>query len=355
MLDFPDGCRNDQVLAAQRSRRRRRALMDELATYAYRFPRARLPALDEDVPGDFYLFCRPKLEQMVDEFEERGAPFEHYVNSVLRWQLRTFLSVRKQLELGWQNALYSHTWDWDRDAHRQRSFDPAAVRVPAAGPHQPPAAPPPAAWPQAPALRLADPADPADPDDPDDPAGAPDAARNSGTTRPARRGRARRFRLPQDTGRRRVLFALLKTAHALDERQFTTLVAATGCHPDSLRRILSRLARLRAPARRRRQMLRERRNLAYAEFRFWSGAAFTEPDPPERALARVRAERHRHTKNLAQRELERVRLAPSNRQIAVVLGVPKGTVDTGLHWLMRSDPASYVGGDGVGSGQQQSL
>lgn len=325
MLDFPDGCRNEQVLAAQRSRPRRRALMDELATYAYRFPRARLPGLDEDVPGDFYLFCRHKLEQIVDRFEERGAPFEHYVNSVLRWQLRTFLSVRRQLELEWENGLYSHTWDWDHLARRQRSFDPAAVRVPAPRRQQPPA------------LRLAD------------PAGASSAAHSSRTARPARR-----FRLPNDTGQRRMLFALLKTAHMLDERQFATLVAATGCHPDSLRRIFSRLDRLREPARRRRQMLRERRNLAYAEFQLWSGAAFVEPDPPERALARARAERHRSTKNVAQHELVRVRLAPSNSQIAGVLGVPKGTVDTGLHWLMRSDPARYFGRDGVGSGQQQS-
>ena len=151
-----------------------------------------------------------------------------------------------------------------------------------------------------------------------------------------------------------MLFALLKTAHLLDERQFATLIAATGCHPDSLRRVFSRLARLRAPARWRRQMLCERRNLAYAEFQFWSGAAFVEPDPPVRAQALARAERHRYTKNLAQRELVRVRLAPSNRHIAAVLGVPKGTVDTGLHWLLRSNAARYLCRDAVGSGQQQS-
>ena len=43
-----------------------------------------------------------------------------------------------------------------------------------------------------------------------------------------------------------------------------------------------------------------------------------------------------------------------HRDIAAVLGVPKGTVDTGLHWLQRNNAARYLRRYGVGTGQQQS-
>ena len=334
MLEFPAGCCNERVSAAQCSGDARRALMDELATYAYQYPLRKLPSLDEDVSGDFYLFCHDKLELMIDQFEERGIPFEHYVNSVLSWQLRSFLNKRKQVEQVWQNGLYSQAWgSADSFARRQRTFDPA--RAPAPPRLRPRSATPPAARPRAPALRLAD------------PAAVPRAAR------PARRARPRRFRLPNEPIKRRVVFAVLKTAHLLDERQFAALAAATGCHPDGLRRLVRQLERRREPARRRREMLRERRNLAFADFHIWSAAAYLEPEPPARARAVARAARHRYTMTAAQAELARVRLAPSNRDIAALLGVPKGTVDTGLYWLRRNETARYLCGNGVGAGQQQ--
>ena len=340
MLEFPTGVCNEQVSAAQCSGDARRALINALATYAYHYPLHKLPSLDEDIPGDFYLFCHDKLELMIDQFEERGIPFEHYVNSVLSWQLRSFLNKRKQDEVGWQNGLHSPTWDSsDTLARQQRACDPA--RAPAPPPHRPRSATPPRARPRAPALRLAD------------PAASPRAA-SPHAARPARRARKRRFRLPTDAIKRRMVFAVLKTAHLIDDRQFAALAAASGCPPASLRRLLSQLELRREPALRRRQMLRERRNLAFADFRIWSATAYLEPEPPARERARTRAARHHFTMATAQTELRRVRVAPSNRDIAAVLGIPKGTVDTGLHWLQRHNAARYLGRYGVGTGQQQS-
>ena len=331
MLEFPAGCCNERVSAAQCSGKVRRALMDELATYAYHYPIQKLPSVDEDIPGDFYLFCHDKLALMIDQFEERGIPFEHYVNSVLRWQLHSFLNKRRQDEQVWQNGLYSQTWSSvDTFARRQRAFDPAQ-----APPRLPPrSAPPPRARPRAPALRLADPAVP--------------------RRWPARRARPRRFRLPKDPIRRRFVYAVLKTAHVLDERQFAALTAATGCRPEALRRLTRQLEQRREPARRRRQMLRERRNLAFADFHIWSATAYLQPEPPLRARALTRAARHHFTMTSAQWELARVRVAPSNRDIAAVLGIPKGTVDTGLYWLRHNKAARYLCRDAVGAGQQQS-
>ena len=340
MLEFPTGVCNEKVSAAQCSGDARRALLNALASYAYHYPLHKLASPDEDIPGDFYLFCHDKLELMIDQFEERGIPFEHYVNSVLSWQLRSFLNKRKHDEVEWQNGLYSPTWgSSDTLARQQRACDPALA--PAPPPHRPRSATPPRARPRAPALRLAD------------PAASPRAA-SPRAARPARRARKRRFRLPANAIKRRMVFAVLKIAHLIDDRQFAALAAASGCPPASLRNLLGQLELRREPALRRQHMLRERRNLAFADFRIWSITAYLEPEPPARERARTRAARHHFTMATAQTELRRMRVAPSNRDIAAVLGVPKGTVDTGLHWLQRNNAARYLGRHGVRTGQQQS-
>ena len=345
MLEFPTGVCNEKVSAAQCSGDARRALLNALASYAYRYPLHKLASPDEDIPGDFYLFCHDKLELMIDQFEERGIPFEHYVNSVLSWQLRSFLNKRKHDEVEWQNGLYSPTWgSSDTLARQQRACDPALA--PAPPPHRPRSATPPRARPRAPALRLADPA--ASPR-----AASPRAARPR-AARPARGARKRRFRLPANAIKRRMVFAVLKIAHLIDDRQFAALAAASGCPPASLRNLLGQLELRREPALRRQHMLRERRNLAFADFRIWSITAYLEPEPPARERARTRAARHHFTMATAQTELRRMRVAPSNRDIAAVLGVPKGTVDTGLHWLQRNNATRYLGRHGVRTGQQQS-
>ena len=39
--------------------------------------------------------------------------------------------------------------------------------------------------------------------------------------------------------------------------------------------------------------------------------------------------------------MARVKLAPTNLEIARVVGVPKGTVDSGLYWLKRKLASVY--------------
>ena len=321
MLDFPAGFCNERVFAAQRSRRLRHAMVSKLAAYAYHFARSAVPCLDEDVPGDFYLYCYDKLELIIDRFEDRGLPFEHYCNSVLRWQLRSYLRDRKHLDQRWRIALYNLAWDSRESMVRwQRSFDPACA-APRVEPPRPPTAACTESPARKPALRLADPA----------------GTFRTAATPPSRRLRRRRFRMPADPFQRRILYVLLKTADLLDDRQFAALVDATGCHPDSLHPLFSRLGRFREPAYRRRQMLRDRRNRAFAALHVNVVRARAEPDPRLRGRLLRRAARCRRTIAGAQFELSRVRMAPSNRHIAAVLGVPKGTVDTGLHRLRNGN------------------
>ena len=293
-----------RVRAVQQTGSGKQALLQELATYAYYYPRRRIPHLDEDTSGEFYLFCHRKLEDLVDRFRDRGIPFEHYLNSVLSWQLRTFLGKRSRAEQVWQASLRSPLWDSPETTS-------ATCRADADRPRRP---------------------------RPTHPGGSP---------------------MPTTTRRRRLLYAVLKVGHLLDDEEFERAAAATGCPPDCLRHLVAELERRGSAGRRRQRMLRERRNEAFAELNIWTAVAQQETDPDRRACAAARAARHRRTMNIAQDELARVRVAPSNRDIGDLLGVPKGTVDTGLYWLKRNrlsaaEAARYPDGDGAGTGEQQS-
>ena len=121
---------SERVLTFQRTGAGRRALLDELATYTYHYPRRKLPTLDEDAPGEFYLLCHHKLEQLIVRYRDHGKPFEHYLNSVLSWQLRSFLAKRRDSEHAWQTALCSRLWDEPELAAQPAATAPAAMRWP---------------------------------------------------------------------------------------------------------------------------------------------------------------------------------------------------------------------------------
>ena len=298
---------SERVLAFQRTGEGRQALLDELGTYAYRYPRRKLPGLDEDAGGEFYLFCHAKLEQIVVRFRDCGKPFERYLNSVLSWQLRSFLAQRRHAEHAWQTTLRSPLWD-----------DPDAAVAPPA------------------AARGAEPANVIP--FPRTRATAPPAA---GSKRAA-------------TARRRILYGVLKTGHRLDQRQLAAAAQATGCELPRLRSLIEQLRRGRAAAYRRLEWLRTRRNSAFAQLQIWSGIAHRDADGKFRAQAAARAARYRRAVEALQSELARVRVAPTNRAIAALPGIPKGTVDTGLYWLQRQPAADYAWVDGVGAGERQS-
>ena len=314
---------SERVLTFQRTGAGRRALLDELATYTYHYPRRKLPTLDEDAPGEFYLLCHAKLELLIVRYRDHGKPFEHYLNSVLSWQLRSFLAKRRDSEHAWQTALCSRLWDEPELAAQPAATAPAAMRRPRCAATNVRPFPGVAAAPGSGDGGGQGPAQPLPPTAP-------------------------------KTARRRLLFGVLKIGHRLEERQLAAAAQALGCELPRLRSLIEQLRRARAAPLRRLHLLRARRNRSFAKLQLWSAAAHRDVDGARRAQAASRAAYHRRAVATAQAELSRVRMAPTNREIAAVLGIPKGTVDTGLYWLHRQTFEDYAQAYGVGAGEQQS-
>ena len=99
-----------RVLAYQRDGHNGTGIRNELSVYVYRYPLRKYSTLDEDAAGDFYLFCEAKLERLMDRVRNHGKPFELGLNSVLSWQLETFLSRRQRSDSAWWVGLQSPVW-----------------------------------------------------------------------------------------------------------------------------------------------------------------------------------------------------------------------------------------------------
>lgn len=273
----------ERVLAYQRSRRGLDGLVAEIAPYVLRYPRRRF-GWDEDACGEFYLFVHPRLVRALGRFRDQGKPFEAYLASVLHWQARSFARRLRRDEQAW--ALGPRLAAACGGATGEGADAEAIASPPLVSPGG-----------AAADLRAAD--------------------------------------------RRHLLFLVLKCCRRLGPGGIAAAAAATGVDPVRLAALVERLQASLEPAERRLEMLRERRNRAFSEARRLEADLERLPDAEAADRLRHRLEAARRRMRAAMARMSRVRRDPTNREVARVLGVPKGTVDCGLFLLKRRLSPSY--------------
>jgi DNA-directed RNA polymerase specialized sigma24 family protein len=279
----------EKVLQYQRTRAGLAELMNDLAQRVYLFPRRKM-GWDEDACGEFYLFFHPRLMRLLDRFRDQGKPFESYLCSVLGWQLRNFARERKHGERSWNVGL---------------RMEPARVE------------------------------------------GAADEApeSNEELAFPAI-GSEIASLIETNTDRRNLLFLLLKCSRNLDPEKSAALAGLAGISPQRLAGLMSDLRLNRAPREERLEIFRRRRNGAFSMVRRLETELVLELDEDRRKELLGKLQKARRRMRGAMDRMARVGLAPTNREIAGILGVPKGTVDSGLYWLKKKlarvyDPDSF--------------
>lgn len=272
----------ERVLEYQRSRSGLEGLVAEIAPHVLRYPRRRF-GWDEDACSEFYLYVHPRLLRALGRFRDQGKPFEAYLASVLRWQARSFALRRRRDEQAWALG-----------PRLAASCDPAAGEGADADPSAPPYGP-------------------------------------SGGAAPNLR----------PTDHRYLLFLVLKCCRRLGPGGLAAAAAATGIEPARLADMVDRLRADLEPVERRLAMLRERRNRAFSEARRLEADLARLPDAATAERLRRRLETARRRLRAAMARMSRVRRDPTNREVARVLGVPKGTVDCGLFLLKRRLAAGY--------------
>jgi hypothetical protein len=273
-----------KVLQYQKTGQGLREIVEEIGPRVYQFPR-RTMGWDEDACGDFYVFIHPRLIRLLHRFRDQGRPFESYLWAVLNWQLRNFARDRRREERRWQVSL---------------RVDPGAL-----------------------VTREDNPVD-----------GSTDLGDLAASA-----VFASCLRSPAD--RRNFLFLVLKCSRQLDPESAPSLARLAGVATQRLLDLASALRDLRGAREARQEMFRGRRNACYAAIRVLETELAAETDPEKLAALRERLRRTRRRMSVAMQHMSRVALAPTNLEIGRVLGVPKGTVDSGLFWLKRKLASVY--------------
>jgi hypothetical protein len=133
--------------------------------------------------------------------------------------------------------------------------------------------------------------------------------------------------------RKRFLILLLKHSKDIGCSGIKLGAALTGTAEYKLRLALAELNRRIAHKDERLHILRERRNSAFYRARMVEEEMGRVMDSGERLILHNRLQRLNKSMHRAQEVISRIPLYPSNRDIAEVWGIPKGSVDTLLFTL----------------------
>jgi len=85
----------DAILSFKQSGTGLDELVKQIGVEVYAFPRHKL-GWDEDDCGEFFCYFYPKLPGLIGRFRYTGKPFEAFLAVTLKWQLKTFAARKNQ-------------------------------------------------------------------------------------------------------------------------------------------------------------------------------------------------------------------------------------------------------------------
>ncbi len=232
--------------------------------------------LDADEAGNFFCDFYPKIRRLILQFEFRGCPFEAYLYTTLRWQV---LSYKKQLSrqrLDRQLCTYESFWD----VHQE---EPACSEpIPSKVPYK---------------------------------------IHNS-------------FK----TYRKRLIYVALRECEYLNNELMEAIVQYTRI---DRRWFLNCIMALRRKVELRRHRL-DRTRLYYNSclYRYYllQLKVYNSHNPDKLSYYRGELDKNRARLHRVSRQLKKMHVHPTNREIAEVLNVPKGSIDSGIFYILEKIP-----------------
>lgn len=276
----------DAVLEYQRCRILTIQILHAAGTILYEYL-LKKHELSDDERNDFFCYFYPKIPALFDRFVYSGTPFEGYMLVSARWQLKSFVYRARRREA------------------RNRYIELSA-------------------WKEeyAPGYSLITPFD--------------TSAETAAELKQV-------FGIDPETGKirkqasgRRILYVTMRGAMHVTDTMLSAVSETTGCDLEWLYNCTQKLKRRMEKRSVRLEHLKKRRNGLYLKIldlhRYIENAA----DQEIRALLSgrlVSLQKHLHNALI---EISHTITEPSHKEIAEVLGIPKGSVDSGMHCLKHS-------------------
>jgi hypothetical protein len=276
----------DAVLEYQRCRILTIQILHTAGTILYEYL-LKKRELTEDERNDFFCYFYPKIPTLFDRFVYSGTPFEGYMLVSARWQLKSFVARTRRRE--------------NRDRHLELS-----------------------AWREeySPGYSLISPFD----------TSADTAAELKQV-----------FGIDPSTGRickkasgRKILYVTMQGAMYVTDTMLSAVSETVGCDLEWLYNCTQKLKRRMEKRNVRLEDLKRRRNGLYLKILDLHRSIEHTVEPDLRSdLSEQLVSLQEHLRN-ALTEISHSTTEPSHKDIAEVLGIPKGSVDSGMHGLKHS-------------------
>lgn len=290
---------HDLVLSYRDKGEGRDRIMERVAALVYAAHR-KFGFDDEDDAANALVKYRGRIARLVDRFEDRGIPFDACLASSLRFLAKTVRRERKQASDREQVCEGAIATGGDAG----RAYDAAFALFHGEGRD------PGGLW-----------------------GGAP---RPAPQRRPrARGGSVRCGALEKAAYSSRLVYLAIKCAWEIDDEGVARVADSAGVGREWLAAAVEQARRSLECERARVEGLVQRRNASWCRRRLLEARLALEADPYRRSRLSAALEREKARCAKAKDELGCLRTIVPNSVVARILGVPKGTVDSGLYYLRK--------------------
>jgi DNA-directed RNA polymerase specialized sigma24 family protein len=258
---------------------------EQIAMRVYSYPKHNQYCSEEDC-ADFLLGFYPRIERLIERYENTGSSFEAYLQSCLSWHMKSYIRLRihKKRE---DRVLYKETCQaLLDDAGEEEDLWEVREETP-----------------------------------------RPFAALEE-SLHAAQEKRKHR---------RQIMLLALKCADSMNDENINQISSHTGIHSSCVFHLIEILRTTMRKRTERIRSLEEGRRRTYLRLRYLTEEKRACQD--EFLLAKLNKKIRREKKNYetAWKILAQAPKAPSHSDIARILGIPKGTVDTGFHYIKKGE------------------
>ena len=275
-----EDCSLSQLVAAYRNNELSfEDIEEKLSLFVYEYPR-KYRRWDLDLCSEFFEFFNPRIRLAADRFVDRGIPFESYLGSLVFFQMKTFL-LRKREARERENVVLVADYHDNKGLYDGRGQGTGPLFA--------------------------------------------------GELNVSYHGKIRKKK-----GKKRVFYMAMTNPERLDEGDIRKLAEFTGYRADYIRNCRDALNGKLAEKKEKAASLLERRNAVYCRYLVLQDRLRREVEPAARELLEKRLEKARYKIERISRKLAVKNIRITHRDIADVLNIPKGTVDSSLYYLKRT-------------------
>lgn len=244
---------------------------NRISLLIYHYP-GRINALSEEDKSEFYLSFYNRIEGLINNFTYRGIPFETLLNQTLKWHIKTYLTKKKN----YQKLVAVNIQEEEIKIRDLLSYSPEN-RIP----------------------------------------------------------QCVKVEFKNKASKKRLLFLVLMDSPNVTDNDMGVFSELTGYEYDWLIYLKDCLNIEVFKRNERLTMLREKRNSAYMKLLYKQTRYSEESEPEKRLQLEEQIRRLRKRLEDTRYEISRVPCRPTHNEIAELLQIPKGTVDSGLYYFRR--------------------